>query len=331
MQIIQLDHKSKALILKKDLIIRNDLVYEYFAKLSQDKRPEMLKKALYIGVLALIEDRIATFLANTKNELGTELERLKIMLELKTELFTKSAVKGKYAERDLLAVLNDFFDEKGWKDYAIFTGDNEGKLKRVKTGDILAFVDGKEDRTIILEVKFTKSLPLGDISETQLRENTSNIWGQLLEAKVNRGSLEAIIIFDRQIASELYDKLGPATYIPNVGYVTFVDTQSGNFLPLLSVYSIVRSAILNMGSIKVVKPALYRKIVEFVMKRAGDLLNIRKLVEANIKNNQKILANIETTLKELEISREYLEKIVADQFTTDDLLKFFTGKGMQKV
>ncbi len=326
MQDLQLDHKNKALVLKKDVIIKNELVYEYFNQLPQAKRVEMFKKALYIGVLALIEDRISAFLARTKNELGTELERLKILMEMRTEMFTKSAVKGKYAERDLVRVLNDFFDEKGWKDYAILVGDNEGRLKRVKTGDIMAYVEGREDLPLVIEVKFTKSLPLGDISETDLKKNTNNIWGQLLESVVNREAKEAIIVFDSSLSQDLYNKLGPVTWIPNVGYVVFVDMEAGNFIPLFAVYSILRSALLELKEIKLEKEAFYRKIIQLVINRIKDLLKVRKMVEDNIKNNQKILKTIEKTLNELEITKEYLEKLLQDEFDREELLEFFTGE-----
>ncbi len=325
MQEIVLDHKTKALQIKKDLVIKNDLIYEYFNNLSVSKRVEMFKKALYIGVLALIEDRISAFLARTKNELGTELERLKILMDMRTEIFTKSAVKGKYAEKDLVRILNDFFDEKEWKDYAILVGDNQGRLKNVKTGDILAYVDGREDLPIVLEIKFTKSIPLGDIALNDLKKNTNNIWGQLLEAKVNRKAHEAIIVFDSTISSDLYDKLGPTTWIPNVGYIVFVDMEGGNFIPLFSVYSILRSALLELKELKIKKEAMYRKIIEFVINRARNLINIQKLVEQNIKNNQKILKNIEKTLSELEITADYLEKLLADELSDEELLNFFTG------
>ena len=329
MQDLQLDHKNKTLVLKKDVIIKNELVYEYFNRLPQSKRIEMFKKALYIGVLALIEDRISAFLARTKNELGTELERLKILMDMRTEMFTKSAVKGKYAERDIMRVLNDFFDAKGWKDYAILVGDIQGKLKNVKTGDIMAYVEGREDLPIVVEVKFMKNLPVGDIATSDLKKNTNNIWGQLLESAVNREAKEAIIVFDTSISPDLHDKLGPVTWIPNVGYVVFVDMEGGNFSPLFAVYSILRSAVLELGEIKIQKEAIYRKIIQLVIGKIKELLKVRKMVEDNIKNNQKILKTIEKTLAQLEITQEYLEKLLNDEFSREELLKFLTGKKLE--
>lgn len=55
--------------------------------LPEDKRDESLTRAIYIGVLAMKEDRLAAFLAKTQNELGTELEHLKQIFDLKQQLF----------------------------------------------------------------------------------------------------------------------------------------------------------------------------------------------------------------------------------------------------
>lgn len=58
-------------------------------------------KALYIGVLALMEDRLSAFLSKTSNELGTELESLKMIFEMKKEIFYKSSIKGVLAEEEI--------------------------------------------------------------------------------------------------------------------------------------------------------------------------------------------------------------------------------------
>jgi len=74
--------------------IENELAFEHFDKVPSELRDAEFIKALYIGVLALRQDRLASFMAKTNNELGTELETLKMMYEMKAELFAKSSVKG---------------------------------------------------------------------------------------------------------------------------------------------------------------------------------------------------------------------------------------------
>lgn len=79
----------------EDLQIQNNVVFSFFDKLPVTERPDHLTRAIYIGVLALMENRIASFLAKTTNELGTELESLKLLLDMKNELFYSSAASGR--------------------------------------------------------------------------------------------------------------------------------------------------------------------------------------------------------------------------------------------
>ena len=50
--------------------IDNKVVFEFFNNLSSSERDKNLLKAINIGVLALMEDRISSFLAKTSNEAG---------------------------------------------------------------------------------------------------------------------------------------------------------------------------------------------------------------------------------------------------------------------
>ena len=78
----------------KQFEIENEIVFNYFNNLPTTDRDNKLLRAIYIGVLALMEDRISAFLAKTQNELGTELESLKMIFEMKSELFYKSTIKA---------------------------------------------------------------------------------------------------------------------------------------------------------------------------------------------------------------------------------------------
>ena len=92
--------------------IENSIVFNYFNNLPANERDEKLLRAIYIGVLALMEDRISAFLSKTSNELGTELESLKMIFEMKKELFYKSTIKGILAEDEIAEFLNNYFQEK---------------------------------------------------------------------------------------------------------------------------------------------------------------------------------------------------------------------------
>jgi hypothetical protein len=122
--------------------IDNEIVFNYFDRLKAEDRDEKLIRAIYIGVLAMMEDRLSAFLSKTSNELGTELESLKMIFEMKKELFYKTNMKGIAAEEDIAEYLNTFFKDKKLKDIARLTGNGAGALSKNKTGDIICTVDG---------------------------------------------------------------------------------------------------------------------------------------------------------------------------------------------
>lgn len=117
--------------------VDNKILFEFFNKLAAADRDEQFHKALYIGVLALMEDRLSSFLSRTANELGTELESLKLIFDMKKELFYRSAVKGVLAEADIADFLSEFFDRQKITDRMELTGDRAGTIRRNKTGDIV--------------------------------------------------------------------------------------------------------------------------------------------------------------------------------------------------
>ena len=143
--------------------IENQIVFNYFDNLPATERDEKLLRAVYIGILALMEDRISSFLAKTNNELGTELESLKMIFEMKKELFYKSTIKGILAEDEIAEFLNNYFQERRIKDKAFLTGNTAGSLPKNKTGDIVCEINGNPDLKIAIECKFDKSVRLGDI------------------------------------------------------------------------------------------------------------------------------------------------------------------------
>src|SRR5690606_16033311 len=167
----------------KEFEIENQIVFNYFDNLPASERDDKLLRAIYIGVLALMEDRISAFLSKTSNELGTELESLKMIFDMKKELFYKTSIKGSLAEDDIADFLNEYFKEKRLKDVAILTGNEAGNLPRNKTGDIICKVDGESDLRIAIECKFDKSIKLGDIESKDIfTRKYDSAWSQLIES-----------------------------------------------------------------------------------------------------------------------------------------------------
>ena len=211
MPTIKLNQQLKRVEIDK-FELDNEIVFNYFNNLPASDRDEKLFRALYIGVLALMEDRISSFLSKTTNELGTELESLKMIFEMKKELFYKTTVKGILAEEDIADFLNSFFVDKKIKDRALLTGNTAGNLPKNKTGDIICEINGDEDLKIAVECKFDKSVRFGDIETKEIfTRKTDTAWSQLVEADANRNSKVSIIVFDISLVDnsilKVYDNL----------------------------------------------------------------------------------------------------------------------------
>jgi len=321
--LITLDQKLKRVKINK-AEIENEVVFNYFDNLSVKERDDKFYNALYIGVLALMEDRLSAFLAKTENELGTKLESLKMLFDLKKEIFYKTAVK----EDDITEYLNEYFEEKKWKDKAETTGTMEGKLPKNKTGDIVCFVEGEEDRKIVIEAKFDKSIKLGDISNKDMfTKKYDTAWSQIIEAKANREGKVGIIVFDISLVDNSILKLTESVgYIQGVGFVAIVDSQRGDYSNLIIAYNLARDIVLNAKEIDFDEKTL-NIILKRIIKDIDNFFEIRNLVESNIENNKKILEQLEKSLLLMEFNQEYLEKFLKDgKLTEEDLLEFYSGE-----
>lgn len=329
--IISLDQKLKRV--KVDgFELDNEIVFNYLDTLPTSQRDDALFRAIYIGVLALMEDRLSAFLSKTQNELGTELESLKMIFEMKKELFFKTAVKGMIAEDEIAEFLNNYFSEKKFKDNAETTGAIEGKLPSNKTGDIVCYVDGKENKRIAIEVKFDKSLRMGDIEDKDIfTRNQDTAWSQILEAKANREGKVGIIVFDISLVDgsilKYTDSVG---YIHGIGFIAVVDSQKGNYSNLVVAYNLARDILLNAKEIDFDDKTL-TLLLKRIIKDIDTFFEIEKLVHGNIENNQEILKHLEKALMLMEFNQRYLEKFLKDgKLSQEDLLAFYSGEEIRE-
>lgn len=316
----------------KPFEIENEIVFNYFDNLPASDRDEKLLRAIYIGVLALMEDRLSAFLAKTQNELGTELESLKMIFDMKKELFYKTTIKGMMAEDDIADFLNNYFKEKKLKDVASLTGNVAGNLPRNKTGDIICQVDGNPDLKIAIECKFDKSIKLGDItSKDVFIRKTDTAWSQLIEADANRGSKISLIVFDISLVDgnilKVFDNVG---YIPSIGFVAIIDSQRGDYSNLAIAYMLARDIAINAKDVTLDKDTL-AIIVNRIIKDINGILSIRNLVEVNIDNNKEILKQLEKSMLLMEFNHEYLSKFLKDgNLNKKDLLDFYMGENVKE-
>jgi len=315
----------------KEFEIENQIVFNYFDNLPASERDEKLLRAIYIGVLALMEDRMSAFLSKTSNELGTELESLKMIFDMKKELFYKSSIKGILAEDEIADFLNQYFAEKRLKDRAILTGNTVGTIPRNKTGDIVCEVDGNQDIKIVIECKFDKSVRLGDIETKDLfTRKTDTAWSQLLEAQANRDAKASLIVFDISLVdNSVLREFENVGYIPGVGLVAIINSQKGDYSNLVIAYMLTRDIVLNAKQVDIDKDLLVI-LVNRLIKDINEITTIKTLVQNNIENNKAILKQLEKSMLLMEFNQQYLRKFLEDgTLTKEDLLNYYQGEDVK--
>lgn len=330
MSVINLNQKLGRVEIK-DFELSNEVVFNYFNNLPADGRDEKLIRAIYIGVLALMEDRISAFLAKTTNELGTELESLKMIFEMKKELFYKTTVKGFVAEDEVAEFMNNYFVTKKINDKAVLIGNVAGVLPKNKTGDIICELNGNPDLRIAIECKFDKSIKLGDIDSKDIfTKKMDTAWSQLLEAQANRDSRVGIIVFDVSLIDnsilKAYENVG---YINGIGFIAVINSQTGDYSNLAIAYMLARDIALNAKDVELDTKFL-SVIVNRIIKDINDVLMIKNLVEANITNNKEILKKLEKSILLMEFNQTYLTKFLKDgKFGKKDMLDFYLGEDVK--
>jgi hypothetical protein len=311
--------------------IENQIVFNYFDNLPATERDEKLLRAVYIGILALMEDRISSFLAKTNNELGTELESLKMIFEMKKELFYKSTIKGILAEDEIAEFLNNYFQERRIKDKAFLTGNTAGRLPKNKTGDIICEINGNPDLKIAIECKFDKSVRFGDIETKDVFTRKSDTaWSQLIEAQANRDAKVSLIVFDISLVeNSILKNFENVGYIPEIGFVAIINSQKGDYSNLAIAYMLARDIALNAKPVELEKDLL-AILVNRIIKDINEVLTIKTLVLNNIDNNKAILKQLEKSILLMEFNQEYLKKFLNDgTLTKKDLLDYYSGEDMK--
>lgn len=309
----------------KEFEIENQIVFNYFDNLPASERDDKLLRAIYIGVLALMEDRISAFLSKTNNELGTELESLKMIFEMKKELFYKSTIKGILAEDEIAEFLNNYFQEKRLKDKAFLTGNVAGNIPKNKTGDIICEIDGNQNLKIAIECKFDKSIRLGDIDTKEVfTRKTDTAWSQLLEAQANRDAKVSLIVFDISLVeNSIIKNFENVGYIPGIGFVAIINSQKGDYSNLAIAYMLARDIALNAKEVELDKDLL-AVLVNRIIKDINEITTIKNLVYNNIDNNKEILKQLEKSILLMEFNQKYLKKFLEDgTLTKKDLLDYY--------
>lgn len=322
---MRIDHKLQR-VQVDSFEIGDELVYRYFDSLPETERESVLLRAIRIGVLAMMEDRFSAFLSKTTDDLGVQLENLKLLFDMKQEVFHKTAIKGMAAENDIFEFLEGYIEQRRLGDVVSLSGTAKGVLKNNKTGDILAYIGGENgDRKIAIECKFDKSIKLGDVDSMDIASNKyDTAWSQLLESTVNREANASIIVFDKTLADATIQKaVDGVLYIENIGFVCIIDYEAGDYHNLAIAYMLARGLAMRQDG-RMVESEFVNMFIQRLLKDIRDVQNIESLVKSNIKNNQQILKNIEKSLMSIEFSQQYLMKYLQDGYLGKaDLLEFY--------
>ena len=290
---MRIDHKLQR-VQVDSFEISDELVYRYFDSLPEAEREAALLRAIRIGVLATMEDRFSAFLSKTTDDLGVQLENLKLLFDMKQEVFHKTAIKGVAAENDILDFLEEYIERNHLGDVVSLTGTSKGLLKNNKTGDIMAFVGGESSgRKVAIECKFDKSIKLGDIDSPDIASNKyDTAWSQLLEATVNRDANASIIVFDKTLAdASIQRAVDGVTYVDGIGFICIIDYEASDYQNLAVAYNLARGLALRKDG-KNVEVEFVNMLIQRLLKDIRDVQSIETLVKTNIKNNQQILKNI---------------------------------------
>jgi hypothetical protein len=322
---MRIDHKLQR-VQVDSFEISDELVYRYFDSLPEVEREAALLRAIRIGVLAMMEDRFSAFLSKTTDDLGVQLENLKLLFDMKQEVFHKTAIKGVAAENDILEFLEGYIERYHLGDVVSLTGTSKGLLKNNKTGDIMSFVGGENSgRRVAIECKFDKSIKLGDIDSPDIASNKyDTAWSQLLEATVNRDANASIIVFDKTLAdASIQRAVDGVTYVDDIGFICIIDYEASDYQYLAVAYNLARGLALRKDG-KNVEVEFVKMLIQRLLKDIRDVQSIETLVKTNIKNNQQILKNIEKSLLSIEFDQKYLAKYLEDGYLSKaDLLEFY--------
>lgn len=322
---MRIDHKLQR-VQVDSFEISDELVYRYFDSLPETEREAALLRTIRIGVLATMEDRFSAFLSKTTDDLGVQLENLKLLFDMKQEVFHKTAIKGVAAENDILEFLEGYIEKYHLGDIVSLTGTTKGLLKNNKTGDIMAFVGGESSgKKVVIECKFDKSIKLGDVDSPDVASNKyDTAWSQLLEATVNRDANASIIVFDKTLAdASIQRAMDGVMYVDGIGFICIIDYKASDYQNLAVAYNLARGLALRKDG-KNVEVEFVNMLIQRLLKDIRDVQNIEMLVMTNIKNNQQILKNIEKSLLSIEFDQKYLAKYMEDGYLSKaDLLEFY--------
>jgi hypothetical protein len=331
MAIIKLDQANKAVNITS-CSLEHPLIFKYFDDLPDKIRDDEFKRALQIGVIALMEDRFAAFLSRTEGELGTQLESLKLIYERNVKAKEKTIESGIKAESEIFNEIRTYLNRVGHtSDEVQLTGSSVGSIKRNKTGDIVLTVNGEEDKKIAVEIKFDQSLALGEIEGTDsLGRPRDTALSQMLESMANRDAKLAIIVFDQNRSSEaLKNYVNGISWIPAVGFVVIIDDDRMDYSNLFIAIDLARSMLLS--TLRIVDQDIFESLLGRLSKDLSSIHETEKLIKANHDNLKKIATSIRKHVLLVGFTQSILKDFIsAGRVSNEKLLQLYHGEGLKE-
>lgn len=290
----------------------NPLVIGYFDGLPDELRAQALERAIAIGVMALREDRIASFLASTKSELGVQLEALRLMYEQSSLAMRSAPVKGAAGELAVAQALTTFSESRSFSDSIQLIGNVAGGLPKNKTGDIICTVgDGDNAPKVVIECKLDKSIRLGDPASDGLTKGRSDTaWSQLVESRANRDAEVAIMVFSADASDRTIGAFTDSVrYIKGVGYIALIDMARGDFRPLAIAYELAREMALSKQA-QNVDPEQLDMLMRKLCADLQDAAQIKGHLEAIKSGCDKALAQVDASLGQFHATRAALTSFI---------------------
>ena len=330
MAIVKLNQQSKT-VKFSEFEVSHELIFKFFDRLPESQRDSALTRALQIGATALLEDRIAAFLSRTENELGTQLEALKLIYEQTVTAKEKSTQIGADAENRIYGSIVDQLASKGYvNDDVTLTGATAGSIKRNKTGDIVIKVDGDDTKRIAIEVKFDASIAIGDFggSDSTARTRDTAV-SQLLEAGANRDAAQSIIVFDKYRSSDaLTNQVNGIKWIPSIGFIVVVDYDRDDFSYLHVTLELARTMI--SSPIKMVDSPVLKVLLERLVADIDGMKEVQRLLQANHENLKKISSLIQKHALLVEFAKEAIHHFIEKgEISQLELLELYRGDSIR--
>jgi hypothetical protein len=331
MAIVKLDQANKAISIS-ECSVEHPLIFKYFDDLPEKQRDDEFKRALQIGVIALMEDRFAAFLNRTEGELGTQLESLKLIYERNVKAKEKTAASGTSAETEIFNEIRTYLARVGHADDEVqMTGSSVGAIKRNKTGDIVLTVNGDQNKKIAVEIKFDQSLALGEIHGTDsLGRPRDTAISQMIESMANRDARLAIIVFDQSRSSEgLKNSVNGISWVPGVGFVVIIDDVRMDYSNLFIAIDLARSLL--TSTLQIIDQNIFESLLGRLTNDLSTILETEKL----LKDNHNNLKKIATSIRKHALLVGFTQRILKDFISTgsvsnEELLKLYHGDGLKE-